>query len=80
MPHSKPAESFFERSNGSVTLTMMAPPKIGLPYGSMPRLLMVWITTDKIDALLRKWLRLLPHPYEARDRRAGYRYQISISS
>src|SRR5215208_1569759 len=32
----------------------------------------------KIDALLRKWLRLLPHPYTAADRRAGYRYQISI--
>jgi hypothetical protein len=28
--------------------------------------------------LLRKRLRLLPHPYEARDRKAGYRYQISI--
>ena len=27
---------------------------------------------------MRKWLRLLPHPYEARDRKAGYRYQISI--
>lgn len=32
----------------------------------------------KIDALLRKWLRLLPHPYTAADRKAGYRYQISI--
>jgi len=32
----------------------------------------------RIDALLRKWLRLLPHPYSAADRRAGYRYQISI--
>lgn len=33
---------------------------------------------DKIDALLRKWLRRLPHPFAARDRRAGYRYQISM--
>src|SRR3982750_3382925 len=32
----------------------------------------------RIDGLLRKWLRLLPHPYGAADRRAGYRYQISI--
>jgi len=32
----------------------------------------------KIDALLRKWLRLLPHPYTAADRKAGYRYQVSI--
>jgi hypothetical protein len=36
------------------------------------------LSPEKIDALLRKWLRLLPHPYEARDRKAGYRYQISI--
>src|SRR4030081_622559 len=36
------------------------------------------LSAEKIDGLLRKWLRLLPHPYEARDRKAGYRYQISI--
>jgi hypothetical protein len=27
---------------------------------------------------LRKWLRLLPHPFTAKDRQAGYRYQLSI--
>jgi len=27
---------------------------------------------------LRKWLRLLPHPFDARDRQAGYRYRLSI--
>jgi len=36
------------------------------------------LSADKIDALLRKWLRRLPHPFPARDREAGYRYQISI--
>jgi hypothetical protein len=36
------------------------------------------LSAEKIDALLRKWLRLLPYPYTAADRRAGYRYQISI--
>ena len=36
------------------------------------------LSAAKIDALLRKWLRLLPHPYSPADRRAGYRYQISI--
>jgi len=35
------------------------------------------LSAEKIDALLRKWLRLLPHPYTAADRKAGYRYQIS---
>jgi len=36
------------------------------------------LSAAKIDALLRKWLRRLPHPFAARDRQAGYRYQISI--
>src|SRR5262249_53361418 len=32
----------------------------------------------KIDALLRKWLARLPHPFTAFDRKAGYRYDVSI--
>ena len=36
------------------------------------------LTQDKIDALLRKWLARLPHPYTPADRAAGYRYDISI--
>ena len=36
------------------------------------------LSAENIDALLRKWLRRLPHPFPARDRQAGYRYQISI--
>ena len=33
---------------------------------------------DQIDALLRKWLAILPHPFTAADRAAGYRYELSI--
>jgi hypothetical protein len=33
---------------------------------------------EQIDALLRKWLARLPHPFTAADREAGYRYEISI--
>src|SRR5436309_1220877 len=36
------------------------------------------LTAEKIDALLRKWLSRLPHPYSAQDRAAGYRYDLSI--
>jgi hypothetical protein len=32
----------------------------------------------KIDTLLRRWLCQLPHPFEAKDRAAGYRYDLSI--
>ena len=33
---------------------------------------------EQIDALLRKWLARLPHPFTAADRAAGYRYELSI--
>jgi len=36
------------------------------------------LSAAKIDALLRKWLARLPHPYPAPDRKAGYLYQVSI--
>jgi hypothetical protein len=36
------------------------------------------LTPEKIDRLLRKWLAKLPHPFSAKDRAAGYRYQLSI--
>jgi hypothetical protein len=32
----------------------------------------------RIDALLRKWLARLPHPFTPADRAAGYRYDVSI--
>jgi hypothetical protein len=32
----------------------------------------------EIDALLDKWLRILPHPFTAADIAAGYRYELSI--
>ena len=32
----------------------------------------------QIDALIRKWLRVLPHPFTGADRRAGYRYDASV--
>ena len=36
------------------------------------------LSPEKIDALLRKWLRRLPYPFTPADRKAGYRYDISI--
>lgn len=35
------------------------------------------LSAKKIDAFFRKWLGRLPHPYSAKDRRAGYRYALS---
>jgi len=36
------------------------------------------LSSAKIDGLLRKWLKRLPHPFPAKDRKAGYRYDVSI--
>src|SRR5437764_1683805 len=36
------------------------------------------LSAEKIDGFLRNWLRLLPHPFTGADRKAGYRYAISI--
>jgi hypothetical protein len=36
------------------------------------------LSANKIDALARKWFQRLPHPFPSNDRRAGYRYDISI--
>ena len=36
------------------------------------------LDATKIDAVFRKWLRRLPHPFAPAHRAAGYRYQLSI--
>jgi hypothetical protein len=48
MPHRKLQEPVFERKNGSFSLAMMAHPSIGLPYGTYPRLLLAWLTTEAV--------------------------------
>ncbi len=36
------------------------------------------LSAAKIDAFFRKWLARLPHPYSPKDRKAGYRYDLSV--
>ena len=36
------------------------------------------LSADHIEHFFRKWLRRLPHPFSAQDRRAGFRYQLSV--
>lgn len=36
------------------------------------------LSAERIDALLRKWLGRLPHPFTVADQAAGYRYDVSI--
>lgn len=48
MPHSKVNGNEFIRKNGNFTLTMLAPSETGLPFGSVPRLLLAWIATEAV--------------------------------
>jgi hypothetical protein len=48
LPHSRPAAHEFERINGKYSLHLTAPPSVGLPYGSYPRLLLAWLTTEAV--------------------------------
>ena len=48
MPHAPSEATEFVRRNGAFTLTMFARRDVGLPYGSVPRLLMAWLTTEAV--------------------------------
>jgi hypothetical protein len=48
MPHKRTEALFFERTNGNFTLVMSANAKVGLPYGTIPRLLVSWLTAEAV--------------------------------
>ena len=51
IPHTDPKTRIHERTNGNLTVTIADINKVGMPYGSIPRLLLAWMTTE---AVLRK--------------------------
>lgn len=54
LPHSKVVGNEFTRVNGNYSLTIMAPSSIGLPYGTIPRLLLAWLTTEAVKTKSRE--------------------------
>lgn len=48
MPHSRREGLVFERTNGAFSLVMMGHPHSGLPYDTVPRLLLAWLTTEAV--------------------------------
>lgn len=48
LPHSAQKGSEWSRSNGRRKLYMQAGPGLGLPYGTYPRLLLLWIITEAV--------------------------------
>lgn len=54
LPHRKAEGNEFTRVNGSYTLSLLAPSHIGLPYGTIPRLLLSWMTTEAVRTKSRE--------------------------
>jgi hypothetical protein len=48
LPHSRPKDGAteFKRSNGFVSVKIIADSDYGLPFGTYPRLLLTWVTTE----------------------------------
>jgi hypothetical protein len=54
LPHSKIIGNDFNRRNGAFRLTILAGQDTGLPYGSIPRLLIAWLTTEAVRTKQRE--------------------------
>ena len=54
LPHSKTQSNSFKRKNGDFQLTILSDPDIGLPYGTIPRLILAWITTEAVKTKQRE--------------------------
>ena len=48
LPHRRHESHRFERVNGRHWLRMSAPRSVGLPFGSYPRLILAWLTTEAV--------------------------------
>ncbi len=46
IPHSNINSTFFKRSNGYTSLKIIADPEYGLPYGIIPRIIIIWLCTE----------------------------------
>lgn len=54
IPHKKTSDVVFSRRNGDFNLSISSLPGIGLPYGSIPRLLLAWLTTEAVKTKERE--------------------------
>jgi hypothetical protein len=54
LPYRDPRDCTFVRKNGSYTLTLQAPPHIGLPYGRYPRLVLAYLCREAVRTRSRE--------------------------
>ncbi len=55
LPHRKPAGPEFERVNGTVRTTLVAPKRPGLPFGVYPRLILIHLATAALRSRSRRF-------------------------
>lgn len=48
LPHTDPKTNYFKRGTGKLTLSIIANPEYGMPYGGLPRLLLAWMCTEAV--------------------------------
>ena len=56
LPHRKLSHNEFTRNNGDYSLSILSRKKIGLPYGSLARLILLYLTTIRIVEKERRFL------------------------
>ncbi len=54
LPHSKPNGNEYIKKNGYLTLSILSPSHIGLPYGGIPRVVLSWLTTEAVRTKSRE--------------------------
>jgi hypothetical protein len=55
LPHLDPKTHYFERTNGLVTLSIVNRPQVGVPYGTLPRILMAWLCTEAVRTQIQNY-------------------------
>ncbi|RPW08439.1 replication protein RepA [Pseudomonas aeruginosa] len=48
LPHTDPKTNHFKRGTGKLSLSIVANPDYGVPYGGLPRLLLAWMCTEAV--------------------------------
>lgn len=48
LPHSNPDTLYYERTSGKLTLAVRGHKAYGVPFGSLPRLLLAWMCTEAV--------------------------------
>ncbi|MDE0432750.1 MAG: replication protein RepA [Bryobacterales bacterium] len=56
LPHRKLSHNEFTRNNGNYSLSILSRKKIGLPYGTFARLILLYLTTIRVTSRERRFL------------------------